>query len=606
MSASPGDIQGAPIATMDDGSNGRDRESTVRKGRSHQRTDSGAGHRDHDMPEHRMNEHVFSGEGIFDEQDFPTHDNQHQAYADTEMDEDDLDARAAEDNGYDQSYTERSSPVRKSGRLTASMFRTDSRGHLLSEPRKAKKSKAVEDDASPKPGKTKKKPGPKPTRPPPMKKDDASAKKALIREIEGHWGKDFIKNYIPKVHRPLVKRKKNRPRVHNRKHEDDPMKWAPSILKAILSLAEKTDDKPGLKKIMADVVRYRNQHTGNKKPQLVTTDFDVIEDVLERGWNVPQAFTIRYKHLLTNRNGSRTDTKEQDDYYRHLFRESSSSSESGDETPTKEEDQMDFEVDDSHARDYKSESAHEDELRPHNPESLQRYYHDQRGGPRQQPVPHGYNMRAPPHPMDHRQGAQFGGYHQANPYMMDQYGRDQMHPGRMGTRNHGFASSPSMYSYDERYVPHPYEGRHGRGVPEPDRRPRSNYGNNMLGNPRTVSHNRTYRHDHDSSPEVPLANVRGKDSKFFGSSRAPIEIKSEPREEDDAFYADSSRRGAADHRVQTPISVRSQMAMAHDGDADVAEDDEEESIRAQYELAEAEARALKLKVQMLNARNKKK
>ena len=52
---------------------------------------------------------------------------------------------------------------------------------------------------------------------------------------------------------------------------------------------------------MADIVRYRNKHTGNKKPQLVTTDFDIMEDVLDRGWTVPQSFDIRYKHLLTDR-----------------------------------------------------------------------------------------------------------------------------------------------------------------------------------------------------------------------------------------------------------------------------------------------------------------
>jgi hypothetical protein len=35
-------------------------------------------------------------------------------------------------------------------------------------------------------------------------KNDMKAKKALIKEIEGYWGKQFIKTYIPRCHRPLV------------------------------------------------------------------------------------------------------------------------------------------------------------------------------------------------------------------------------------------------------------------------------------------------------------------------------------------------------------------------------------------------------------------
>ncbi|XPS73185.1 hypothetical protein M3J09_005336 [Ascochyta lentis] len=42
---------------------------------------------------------------------------------------------------------------------------------------------------------------------------------------------------------------------------------------------------------------------GNRKPQLVTTDFDVIEDMLVKDWDVAYSFEIRYKHLLVNRQG---------------------------------------------------------------------------------------------------------------------------------------------------------------------------------------------------------------------------------------------------------------------------------------------------------------
>jgi len=59
-----------------------------------------------------------------------------------------------------------------------------------------------------------------------------------------------------------------------------------------------TKDKAFLRKAMNDIVRYRISHTGNRKPQLVTTDFDIIEDIHTRGWDVATSFEIRYKHLL--------------------------------------------------------------------------------------------------------------------------------------------------------------------------------------------------------------------------------------------------------------------------------------------------------------------
>ncbi|PVH98893.1 hypothetical protein DM02DRAFT_629884 [Periconia macrospinosa] len=131
----------------------------------------------------------------------------------------------------------------------------------------------------------------------PVLKNDMQAKLHLIREIEKCWGKGFIKAFIPKCHRPLTKRRNGKRSVY-RSHETDPKNWLPSVLKAILMVARQTNDKRALKKAMNDVVRYRIKNTGNRKPQLVTTDFDVIEDIVVRGWNCEDSFKIRYKHLL--------------------------------------------------------------------------------------------------------------------------------------------------------------------------------------------------------------------------------------------------------------------------------------------------------------------
>ncbi|KAJ4342845.1 hypothetical protein N0V95_006824 [Ascochyta clinopodiicola] len=152
-------------------------------------------------------------------------------------------------------------------------------------------------------GKILNKPGPRPWASKPIMKNDMAAKKEVIREIEVYWGKGFIKAYIPKCHRPLVKRGKGGKRAMYRDHETDPKKWLPSVLKAVLMIARLTNKKAWLKKAMNDVVRYRIKNTGNRKPQLVTTDFDVIEDMLVKDWDVAYSFEIRYKHLLVNRQG---------------------------------------------------------------------------------------------------------------------------------------------------------------------------------------------------------------------------------------------------------------------------------------------------------------
>lgn len=160
---------------------------------------------------------------------------------------------------------------------------------------------------SPKSASKNKKPGPRAWAAKPIMKNDMKAKKEVIREIQGYWGKGFIKAYIPKCHRPLVKRGNGNKRSTYREHETDPKNWLPSVLKAILMIAKLTDDKKWLKKAMNDIVRYRIKHTGNRKPQLVTTDFDVIEDMLVKEWTVEYSFEIRYKHLLVNRKDQEED-----------------------------------------------------------------------------------------------------------------------------------------------------------------------------------------------------------------------------------------------------------------------------------------------------------
>jgi hypothetical protein len=141
--------------------------------------------------------------------------------------------------------------------------------------------------------KPRKKPGP----PPKVKplKNDAKVKRNVIREIEGYWGKNFVTTHIPRCHHPLVKSTKGK---KYRNHEKDPKNWLPSILKSILVIAKLTQDKAWLKKAMNSVVRYRIKHTGNRKPQLTTTDFDVLEDMLSKGWKLEYSFPVRYKHLL--------------------------------------------------------------------------------------------------------------------------------------------------------------------------------------------------------------------------------------------------------------------------------------------------------------------
>jgi hypothetical protein len=172
----------------------------------------------------------------------------------------------------------------------------------------------------------------------------------VIREIESYWGKPFIKAYIPKCHRPLVKRGRGGKRTNNRSHDTNPKNWLPSVLKAILMIAKLTDDKEWLKRAMNDVVRYRIKHTGNRKPQLVTTDFDVIEDMLVKHWDVAYVFEIRYKHLLVNRK----DQEEDDEDIDHIL-QAGSDHDDGDDDGDDDDDNVSQQMEEDRDDDDESE-----------------------------------------------------------------------------------------------------------------------------------------------------------------------------------------------------------------------------------------------------------
>ncbi|KAJ5041974.1 hypothetical protein J3E74DRAFT_412936 [Bipolaris maydis] len=176
-----------------------------------------------------------------------------------------------------------------------------------------------------------------PSKPP--KKNLPIAKESIIHQIQHHWGPNFIKSFIPKCHRPLVKSatpKRKRKSTSPRKHESNPHNWTPSSLTSMLRIAKLTSDKTWLHKAMRDVVRHRIRHTGNRKPQLGRADFDIIEDMLGKGWGVQYAFGVRYKHLVKEEEeGGEGDDDEEDVEY--LFDAGPDSSEEEEEEEEEEE-----------------------------------------------------------------------------------------------------------------------------------------------------------------------------------------------------------------------------------------------------------------------------
>lgn len=94
----------------------------------------------------------------------------------------------------------------------------------------------------------------------------------------------------------------------------DPKYWLPSVLKCVLNVSKLSSDKDLLRQTFTDIVRHRIKNTGNRKPQLVTTDFDVAEDMLSRGWDLVTSFSIRYKHLLLSHPRGKIETDEDIDH----------------------------------------------------------------------------------------------------------------------------------------------------------------------------------------------------------------------------------------------------------------------------------------------------
>lgn len=81
-------------------------------------------------------------------------------------------------------------------------------------------------------------------------------------------------------------------------------------------ISRMTKDKEFLKQAFNDVVRYRIKRTGNRKPQLVTTDLDIIDDMINLDWDIESSFKVRYKHLLLANTQEPLETDENID---HIF-----------------------------------------------------------------------------------------------------------------------------------------------------------------------------------------------------------------------------------------------------------------------------------------------
>ncbi|KAH7119641.1 hypothetical protein B0J11DRAFT_590544 [Dendryphion nanum] len=484
--------------------------------------------------------------------------------------------------------------------------------------------------------KAKKKPGPKTTKPAPSLKDDVVAKNKVIREIERHWGKGFIKTYIPKCHRPLVKRQQGYSRAIPRRDECNPHKWHPSVLKSMLMLAKKTDDKGLLRKHMASVVKHRIRNTGNKKPQLVTTDFDVIEDIMERNWTLHDSFNVRYKHLLMNRpeNAPPVNEKAMSEYFKHLFgMEDDDENDDGDQDD-EDNDGMDigdceeeedlFEI----SNDYQASSGHPRAPQPKQskgslkkkPQQSQHYGYD-RSGPQK-----GYgNTNGYQDGYDSRYGNKYQndyghGYPTSNGYN-NQHGNEGYH----GGYNHGNGYGPSQNSNQRAHPQNAYGT--GNSMAPPPARYRgdifTDVHNSQQENSRPVNRSARYSHTpnqapaparfecrsrHESStPEVPLAILRPAATPK-NNSLQPM-IKREMVEYEEFPHIHAPVAGPAHGRGQ---KLQHNPALfpdagAHFVDASEMEegDDEEEFLRAQIELEEANARRAQLKMQLLNSRRSK-
>jgi hypothetical protein len=124
----------------------------------------------------------------------------------------------------------------------------------------------------------------------------------------------------------------------------------------------------------------------------VTTDFDIIEDMLVKDWDVAYSFEIRYKHLLVNRQGQ----QETDEDIDHIL-----GVDSGQEDSTKDEDEDDVNVDlmdDDEDEDVDNENEGENKM---GQEDVTGQYLHANGYTNSPHYPQPYSMHVPP-PKGHK------------------------------------------------------------------------------------------------------------------------------------------------------------------------------------------------------------
>ncbi|KAF2825266.1 hypothetical protein CC86DRAFT_41067 [Ophiobolus disseminans] len=464
-------------------------------------------------------------------------------------------------------------------------------GHpILRHPEKPQKS-------SPKSAGKQKKPGPKPWATKPITKNDTKAKMELVREIEGLWGKGFIKAFFPRCHRPLVKRGKSGKRSGYRHHEANPMNWLPSVLKAILNLAKLTDDKEWLKKAMNVVVRHRIKHTGNRKPQLVTTDFDVIEDMLVKEWDVAYSFSIRYKHLLVHQKEEEEDEENID----HILQAGSDHDESGQDN--NDEDDVGDQEDDNDSSDdqdqgrggisgkYLQSSGYTPASTFISPSPAGRNAKPRKETPIKQS--HGKQSPPPQQPGIYGYGAHMPGYIP----QFDHWGRPVPMP--MAMANFGRGPGPGGYpgGYNGYGGGHGGNGGYGLGLPP-------HGGDDRQGSQQPLARGMPqYPHPHHAmtpAPSIPDSDYSAHGNNLQRSHDSPF-MQGYPNSYQDRRPKIKRESPPVDER---PMPVQDMVAPPNDlADQDNEDDDEDDgddhtNLEAQLEAAKIRLRIAKIKAKM--------
>jgi hypothetical protein len=432
-------------------------------------------------------------------------------------------------------------------------------------------------------------------------KNDMKSKQGVIREIEGFWGRGFIKTYIPKCHRPLTKRGNDGRRSIYRRHEMDPMKWLPSVLKAILMIAKLTDNKEWLKRAMNDIVRYRIKHTGNRKPQLVTTDFDVIEDMLVKDWSVAYSFEIRYKHLLVNRKDQEEDD-ENIDRILQVNSEKDGDSDQDDETDDDEEEQ------DEKVAEYEDESDGHGGISSkylrtsgYTKESRHSTPGPTRQQPKQSKLRKETQKRESQSPQEHTR-QQFPGIHGYGAPMpgygppMDPWGRAMPGYSGPGTYNNGYGGygiGPGSYHF---YGP-PTQGRGGRQD--------SRYPPNVTHG---MPHYPPPHHTMTPAPSIPDSDLifcgnnpkkRSCSSLSTANKRARTGYGQSP----DLELQRYTPSGRFEVKQESPIDVDAYRSLTNDqdngaNDCDAQEDDADDDDIDDAAVADAEVAAMELELKL--------